>query len=171
MQERRLFVALQVSKDLSNEIRDFRKMNEDLNVHWIYDENLHLTLVEPWLETNVDEVCDRLDGLGGFGLVEVLFDDYVLGPDGENPYMLWLQVRGEDRLQSLKDRCEDVLEIEGGERDFRPHITLARFSEDLEMPEIDISADFLETFDRLVLMESHLSGRNGEYEVVHVVNL
>lgn len=171
MKKRRLFVALRLSEELIEKISHFRSIHDDLDVDWIEDEDLHLTLVPPWYEDDVNGVINNLESLSGFGEVDLFFGEVILGPDDDRPYMLWLDVEDDGVLESLRDRCHDVLDIDLPDRDFRPHVTLARFHEDLELPEFTFAIDSVELFESLVLMESHINDERGKYETVHEIEL
>lgn len=171
MERSRLFVALQIGANLGSDIQKFRDRYDDLEVKWIDQENLHLTLVPPWWENDVEDVKNRLDALAGFGPVEISFDDFVVAPEGENPYMIWLQASSDWLLESLKNRCEDVLDMESDDSEFSPHITVARFSRNVNTPQIDYQVERLERFDKLVLMQSHITDERGKYEILHSVQL
>ena len=62
---KRIFVALGVLEELQKEISLWQKKRADWPVRWVNGENLHITLVPPWHEKNVDAIISALEKLEG----------------------------------------------------------------------------------------------------------
>lgn len=180
---RRLFIAINIPEDIKKKIAKKRDLLESLvpGVRFMGEENWHITLI--FLGEQSDEallpiVKSMKDLIPGFVCPEINFSDISYGPVKGAPRMIWLNgnEKTSKELAVLKNSLEDEL-IKNGvrfkleNREFRTHITLAKFSEDIRngLPELgdefrDLSWSF--EVDGLDLMESHLSARGAEYEVL-----
>ena len=180
---RRLFLAINIPKDIKQKIAKKRDVLESLvpGVRFVGKENWHITLV--FLGEQSDEailpiIKSMKDLIPSFTSPEINFSDISYGPLKGAPRMIWLN--GDENtsktLSVLKTQLEDEL-IKNGvrfkleNRGFRTHITLAKFSEDQRSSLPDLGGEFkgLNWFfeaEGLDLVESHLSGKGAEYEVL-----
>jgi 2'-5' RNA ligase len=101
---------------------------------WVPDENLHVTLrfIGEVPESSFDDIAAALSG------VHVpAFDLTVAGvghfEQSRRPTTLWARVEKSEAIVQLHDRIESALRrvgIKGEDRNFQPHITLARLDRD-----------------------------------------
>ncbi|MDO8442851.1 MAG: RNA 2',3'-cyclic phosphodiesterase [bacterium] len=184
---RRLFIAINIPKDIKEKISKKRDLLESLipSIRFVGEENWHLTLV--FLGEQSDEailpiIKSMKDLIPGFTCPGINFSDISYGPVKGAPRMVWLN--GDENtsktLSVLKTQLEDEL-IKNGvrfkleNREFRTHITLAKFSEDQRSGLPDLGGEFkgLNWFfeaESLDLMESRLSGKGAEYEVLQRID-
>lgn len=109
-----------------------------LDVRWVRPEGIHLTLVfmgdvreedlSP-IGDLVGEVCSR------YGAFTVALKGMGCFPNPRNPRVLWLGTEGTlERMSRFRDEIQKGLipfGIQEEKRDFRPHLTLARFRKPL----------------------------------------
>lgn len=158
-----------MSKVLEQAILAWANEHKNLPVRWILGKNLHITLVPPWAEDNVDDIISRLKKAeaGGF---DVKFDNISLGPNGNEPRLIWAKGQTPKELLDLRLKIYDSLGGQLESRPFRLHLTLARFrSEDFENFPVKIlneSVNWPMRAERFVLYESHLSPDGADYEVL-----
>jgi 2'-5' RNA ligase len=57
----RVFIGIKASMCLQKSVRELRNAHNDLPVRWIKDRNLHLTLVPPWYEDDVERAIAKLN--------------------------------------------------------------------------------------------------------------
>lgn len=173
--KRRIFVAVPVSEKLQNEILAWEGGSRDLPVRWLAGKNLHVTLVPPWYEDNIERAKALIGGaLGKFKPFEIIFERVAYGPDPRSPRLIWAEGRVPQGLAALHGGLANALGatlgFEPEARPFRLHLTLARFRpEDFRAfpaKELDEKVRWQETVNSITLMESHLSSAGADYEVL-----
>lgn len=167
---KRIFVALPISEKLQKEILDWESRYPMLKVRWLNVKNLHITLVPPWYEDNVESIVGKLKNVGGVGPVDAIFSRVCYGPDPKKARLIWAEGAVPERLQMLKDRIEQALGRKDERHPWRLHLTLARFREEdfanLAVKNLDERVEWKERFDSFVLMASRLERAGAEYEVL-----
>jgi 2'-5' RNA ligase len=126
----RLFIAIDFPDDIisafSAEIAGIKDVN------WTKPGQIHLTL-----KFIGDYSVDRLDDLK-LNLERLKFEEFFLAlsdtgffPNSRRPSVFWLGIEPSSALSELQRQIEDLLSAECGvcrdEREFVPHVTLARF--------------------------------------------
>jgi RNA 2',3'-cyclic 3'-phosphodiesterase len=147
-------------------------------VRWVEPRGMHLTLVFlgeveedllPEIEKGIRDACVdtaafsmKIRGTGTF-------------PNPKRPRVYWAGIDAPRSLLDLQARIEDAmveLGFEKEEREFRPHLTLARIKEPIGK---DRMTDALLRFrlesepmavTEVLLMQSHLSGDGATYEAL-----
>ena len=61
---KRIFIGLPIAKTLAEEISKWQEGQQKLPVRWLAPKNLHLTLIPPWYETDVERVAAQLVAVG-----------------------------------------------------------------------------------------------------------
>jgi RNA 2',3'-cyclic 3'-phosphodiesterase len=175
----RLFIALDAQEmDFDPEVA-LKKLkinlkNKDLEFRWVPQKNYHITInflgeveIEKLseLKSMLQELSQmhppfllKLGGLGAF-------------PTIKEGRVIWMGVQNSKFLRSLQQDCEERLKTLGfslEERDFRPHLTLARLRSprqlaDLLSPLINQKFGDLKVM-RITLYESKLAGSFPVYE-------
>ena len=175
----RIFLAIDIPQNLKKEIKKFISdcyKIENKNIKYVEEENLHITLkffgeVE---KEKVKEIqnsfsnikqsnfCLRLSKIGCF-------------PDFKRAKVLWIGIEDSKELNNffnfIEEKCIS-LGFKSEEREFRPHITIARFKSQPENNIIDfltnnIKKEFGEFFaDRFILYESKLTPRGPIYSKI-----
>lgn len=167
----RIFVALPISAALQEEIVEWEKKFSTLPVRWLHGKNLHITLVPPWYEENVEKIKEILQKVhGAIGSFEIEFEKVTYGPDPRRPRLIWAEGSTPKELVTLTTKIEEALGVTPESRPFRLHLTLARFRpEDLSqfpIKKLDEPVSWHDTVRSFVLMESHLSPAGADYEVL-----
>lgn len=184
---RRLFIAINIPKDIKLKISKKRDLLESLipGLRFIGEENWHLTVVFLGQQSDgalLPIVKSMKDQIPKFACPEINFSDISYGPLRGTPRMIWLNgnENTSKTISELKIALEDEL-IKNGvrfkleNREFLAHLTMAKFSETLrnELPELgDEFRDLNWLFEAegLDLMESRQSGKGAEYEVLQRIN-
>lgn len=137
----RIFFSLKPGKQLMQIIEDFKRANDDLDVRWIKNSNLHVTLLFAGEIKNelVPEFISRINGLNfSFNEIKLTAEQFGFAPDPQNARMLWLKLHKNPEFSSLanilRDTAFDFSQEKGikfnlPKKNFEPtpHITLARF--------------------------------------------
>jgi RNA 2',3'-cyclic 3'-phosphodiesterase len=102
---------------------------------WVSEESLHLTLrfIGEVAESSFDDIAAALSGVS-----VPVFDLAIKGMGhferARRPTMLWAGVEANDHLMQLHDRIASALRragIKGDGHQFQPHVTLARFDDNV----------------------------------------
>jgi 2'-5' RNA ligase len=178
---RRLFVAIDIPEDAREKLKSIQDaLRPDIpGAKWVEPGGMHVTLkflgpVEEAVVNDIEAVLEEavrdkepfkfsIRGLGGF-------------PTKTRPRVVWAGIEDEGAMAGLAKPVERSMEWLGfkpEDRDFHPHITLARIKTPrrLDNPDLLPSAgQYLEIpnllADKLVLFESRLSPRGATYSVV-----
>lgn len=180
----RLFVAIPISEGLQNQALNFRKNYKNLPVRWLSGKNLHITLIPPWYTHDIASVKEKLESLKGkMSAFNVKFENISFGPSLSEPRLIWASGKTPPQIIELKNLSEKALgEKNLGEkalnrqpenRPFILHLTLARFRpEDFQkfpIKSLDEKIDWVENINSIVLMESHLSQKGADYEILQKI--
>jgi RNA 2',3'-cyclic 3'-phosphodiesterase len=126
--KKRIYIGIPVSDHLKQKIKDWRTAHSALGVQWLRDEDLHITLVPPWYEDNLDDLKTRIAGIKNFSpSITVDFQCVTSGPDSRNPRFLWLLGTNNERLATLQKEVGKMVINRAPQRAILPHITLCRF--------------------------------------------
>lgn len=174
---KRLFIAIKASNALQNNVSQWRKKYQNfLPVRWIQIRNLHLTLVPPWSEKNLEGVRSCLRSLDiNLAPFTVQFIKVSLGPTSKRPRLVWAIGKESNELVYLKKLLEKAFGKKTDERPFRPHMSLARFKpkdfSKFRTKRINEDIFWEQKVDSFALFESFLLNRGSEYEVLEKVIL
>ena len=177
---KRLFIAVKIP--------DFQRVQMEIllgglpGASFTKTENLHLTLrfIGNFEEDLIDELCQELNVLSRFGAFNISCDGLGTFGSSRRPKVLWISVKESLALLSLKKRCDRILDsfnFERSARNYRPHITIARFRKNpgaslkvfIESKGAFSYIDFKAT--ELCLFSSKLSSKGAIYEEIYSVNL
>jgi RNA 2',3'-cyclic 3'-phosphodiesterase len=180
----RLFIAVVIAPDVRQKLAAAQKALPiaGLNLKWVKPENLHLTLAflgdtDPERVAPVKALLDEVAG----AVTPFAFDVTGLGYFGNrrDPRVVWAGLAGDlVPLKKLQTRLSNELKALGfvlDERDFKPHLTLARikavihagaFLHELERRREEVFG--LSRVDQLVLISSELGPAGPTYTPVHV---
>ena len=167
----RIFIALPISDELKQTIKQWRKSYADLPVRWLDDKNLHITLVPPWEERDLPKVLAALrKHPTQFGPQTLEFTETGFGPDPDEPRLIWTKGQAPYQLTQLREKIETLLVRPRTKKDFLQHLTLARFRPDdfMNFPykTLDKSIHWAEVISEFVVMESKLLPEGAEYTVL-----
>ena len=166
----RVFVAVPISNELQGKILEWEKFFPDLSVRWLLGKNLHITLVPPWEENNVEGVKNLLEKVENPAPFEAEFNDVSFGPNPKSPRLIWASGNAPREMVNLKNNVEKVLEINPENRPYKLHLTLARFKledfRNFSIKNLNEKVLWKERVDSFVLMESRLSRAGADYETI-----
>jgi len=132
--KKRIFIGVKISRSLAGEISVWQKsLEQELPVHWIGGNDLHITLLPPWHEEdkNIAKVKKRFQSFAGkFKPFIIQFHTVCYGPNPETPRLIWADGETSLEMIELKKKMEKVFHKEPEKRDFKLHLTLARFREE-----------------------------------------
>ncbi len=87
----RVFIGMPVGEAFIKRTSLFRCRHTVPGVRWVPPENLHVTLVPPWICDDVEKVCDEMQELlVGTPAQNVVFDRISLGPTRRQPRLVWV---------------------------------------------------------------------------------
>jgi len=159
-------------------------MKEQMDgVKWVLPEQVHVTL--HFFGETAEEDLKKIEGV-----VQPLADQYSalhlglgeLGffPNAHRPRVVWIGLKGEtDKLGNLQRQIESGLGDAGfklEDRSFHPHATFGRvkFQKGHREPMTadPIASDpHVQTFDKIVLFQSHLGTQGPRYEILKSFHL
>lgn len=170
MQKKKIFVEINVPYQLRKRLAQTIAKWPDLPIKWMKEENLHITVAFVGYvdESVIPEICDKVgEALENFESFDLEFDRIELGPDKEDPKMVWLTGKPCKELGMLNEEVERALGMRPtAHKEFSPHITLGRirkikWDELSEKPEILEKTNVSMTVDNVSIMES--KGGGAEY--------
>ncbi|MBU0690514.1 RNA 2',3'-cyclic phosphodiesterase [bacterium] len=174
----RLFIAI----NLPDEWKDLLALPKESiawlgkGVRWTEPTGMHLTL--KFLGDVDRDLVERInDSLRSIVDASHRFSIRIAGtgvfPNPRRPRVFWAGITAPDELTILQRKVDDAMEALGfpkEEREFRPHLTVARIKEPIGKKRItDAFLSFkmrseLFYVDHLSLMRSHLSSEGARYE-------
>lgn len=177
MKQRKIFLGVAISRDVSKRLATKMKKWHHLPFRFTKEGNLHITLLflGHVLDESVAEVCEQVDAVcKDIEAFDVDFDTITLTPEqGREAKMLWYEGKPSKELQNLREVIEKELGMFSTEKKaFRPHITLGRTRKNLwqaldEIPEIRESLALAIPIDSVIVYEAIF--RKGEGLVYDVL--
>jgi 2'-5' RNA ligase len=168
---KRLFVAIPVLGKVKEGALAWQADHPNWPVRFLAGDNLHITVVSPWLETDVDLVVEKLDKFVSDQRepFSINFFKVVFGPNRFNPRLIWAEGQAPVSLLELKNRLEQAL-AKPDNRFYRLHLTLGRFHlEDFGsagLPDLFDRVDWTEEVKSFALFESTLSQDGADYRQI-----
>ncbi len=171
----RLFIAITLSESLKARIGEWEG-SADLPVRWTTAENLHVTLLPPWEEANLEEAKLKFKQSLNQSKSSVLTcQDIAYGPEALAPRLIWINCAPSAALRTMKLKLEDVFPSPRENRPYVPHITLARFPrrkwKKLQGHPLNIPFSGEEKVQTIQLIKSELLPDGAHYQVVESVAL
>jgi len=174
---KRIFVAIKASPRLQENIAKLQEPFSSLPIKWTLEKDLHITLVPPWEEEDVDSVKKKLNGFQGTtGEFRITFEKLAFGPNGEKPRLLWLKAMPSEKLRRLKEELEQLLKHKSKYKDWIIHMTLGKFEpEDFSLSWLNSLPPGLfviqEEINSIALIESVPTESGTKYEILYEVKL
>lgn len=171
----RLFVAVTLSSKLKDKIIEWEH-SINVPVRWIIPENLHITLLPPWQESDVEKAKTSFQqNLHGIQSSSLVCRDISYGPDPLSPKLIWIACEPSDALRTIKSQLESIFASPRENRPYIPHITLARFPrrkwKKLQAHQLNIPFSWEEKIQSIQLIESELLPGGAHYRIVETVEL
>lgn len=131
---KRLFIAIPVKGKLQEEALAWQANHVGWPVNWLDRESFHITVVSPWLESDLPSLLTKLDNFAqtiSQGELDIKpfginFFKVVFGPNRFASRLIWAEGQASVPLLELKNRLEQIL-AKPDNRFYRLHLTLARF--------------------------------------------
>lgn len=178
---RRIFVAINLPKDIKDELVDWQNKHKNFPVRWTKRDSLHITLC--FIGETPDENIKNIESI----LTEIakrhkpfLFQltDISVGPSQKFPRMIWVNGQLTKVFKDLQNDLIDGLKkfcSKDEARDFTPHITLARAKKDYlgkpkKIPYFQEQIHFNFEIKSFELMESILLPDGAEYSILKSFN-
>ncbi|MCK6462641.1 MAG: RNA 2',3'-cyclic phosphodiesterase [Candidatus Pacebacteria bacterium] len=171
---KRIFIAIPIPEDSQKEILDWINSKTELQklpVRWLAGKNLHLTLVPPWRENDIESTTDKLkDAIKNFQPFEIEFARVRFGSNKNNPRLIWAEGVANTVLTEMKEKLENVFGVKNENRPWLPHLTMARFKPEdfggFPIKNLDEKISWKVKTDNVVIMESKLSPNGADYEIL-----
>ncbi|HMQ01460.1 MAG TPA: RNA 2',3'-cyclic phosphodiesterase [Candidatus Doudnabacteria bacterium] len=168
----RIFLAIPLSDEVKDKIADLRSEFGHLDVRWLDDDNLHITLVPPQ-EYRDHELANLITDLMRVETptpFELHFDRFLAGPNLKSPRLLWVIGPTPPELLQLKSNLEQEVRYRP-DRGFNLHATLARFNREQlaiqpELGRIRETLHWTMVANEFVIMESSLKHTGAEYNII-----
>lgn len=179
----RLFIAVSVPEEVKQHAQAVRdRLRGGMDVKWVEYHNYHLTLkfLGEVPVSNLNPIKQQLVAVGQEAdPFELTPGPIGFFPNRNRPRVIFLDIQGElAKIRRLAERIDSRLSSLGFEPDQhrRFHLTLGRFrsdrgsSQSMDLPD---AAIFHHSFrvDKFYLMESKLSNKGPEYQVLQVISL
>ncbi len=176
----RAFIAIELPEEIRHalEREQSRFRPACPGARWTRPEGIHLTLrfLGEISDAQTVQLVEKLKGLEAFAPFTVEVGRFGFFPDARRPRVFWAGVSLPPELVQLAQRIETLVRELGfppEHRDFRPHLTLARFKSPKPCPELTalLSGAQAETpgaftVSEYFLWESRLSPAGSEYRKV-----
>ena len=172
MEQLRLFFAIKLPEYIKEEAMNLAKIGEKDIWRWTTNENLHITVVfigylaEEQLPQVIEAGQKAVQNIQSFVLK---CKEISYGPE-INKRKNWLSLEKNDGLSELKSELEKALldngvDFQTGNREFKPHITLARLKFGADKPTKQIKKTYVKEFpvEEMTLFASHLKKGGAEY--------
>lgn len=152
----RIFVGIKTSPEISALCLELQK-TLPLEVHLVHAEDLHLTLLPPWeveehelelIKTKLENVAHQTHPF------EIVLEEVEFRSDAG---VIWIRCQASPDLVQLKEKLNDAFHPKE-EREFLPHITLARVRAMQKLPTLQASVSGTMTVDAVQLFESRGDG-------------
>ena|SRR3989338_8500082 len=167
----RIFIGIKMSKKIEDLATNWSSDKLNWPVRWIKPKNLHLTLIPPFYEDNIEMITDKLKTIPPLaGAIGINFHTISYGPGPGNYRLIWAVGNPSLELEKLKVELEKSLNLKSEARRFLPHLTLARFRpEDFSKLRVKILNEKInwdEEIRTFTIFKSILRPDGAEYEVI-----
>jgi 2'-5' RNA ligase len=131
----RLFVAIDIPAEIKDALRCFvSRLRPTAKIGWSPVDNLHITtkFIGEWPEPRLNELKRALASVGVGEAIDITVKGLGWFPNSRSPRVFWAGVDGGEPLRALArttDHAVALLGVPIEERDYSPHLTLARIRE------------------------------------------
>ena len=169
---KRIFIGIEASKKIKNKVSKIKNNYRDISfLRWINARNLHVTLLPPWYEDNLEEIRKMLERIKSeFKPFTLKFSEVKFGPTSKNPRLIWAEGDAPEELNKLEKLLEKSFKKLPEKREFKLHLTLARFKYDSfaesKKPNVYEKILWIQKVNSITLFESVLRPSGAEYIVI-----
>ena len=144
--QRRIFIGISLPDNVKKRIGQRVQKWQELPIKWSLPENFHLTLSFLGFvnDESLAEICMSIrEAAENFESFEVDFEGIGLGPNPEDPKIIWLYGGANEELRKLQAEIEKSMDIFVSEKkEYKPHVTLGKIDKPKwkalpEKPEIE----------------------------------
>ncbi len=172
----RLFVVINIPEELKGIIiSKFLPEIDSGNLRWIPETNWHLTITflgyQP--EESIKNILSAISNLAQNNPAPIIELESIKAVPPESPRMIWIsgdkktsQILGRIKINLEKLLSENGIKFQRNFKSYNSHITLARFSEPINIPKIILPLKLKFKSKSIELMESHLSPAGAKYKVI-----
>jgi len=131
----RLFVAIDIPAEIKDALRCFvDRLRPTAKIGWSPVDNLHITtkFIGEWAEPRLEEMKRALTSVPVKGAIDINVKGLGWFPNSRRPRVFWAGVEGGEPLRALARATGQAVAQLGvpiDERDYSPHLTLARIRE------------------------------------------
>jgi 2'-5' RNA ligase len=136
----RIFVALDVAADVRSRIAELIHALAPAcpKARWVRTEGMHVTLkfIGETPEEKVERIRAALGKIAPVGAIELRFHGTGFFPHARRPRVFWAGIEASENLAALAGAVETQLAplgIPREQREFQPHLTLARFKDEVNL--------------------------------------
>jgi 2'-5' RNA ligase len=170
--QKKIFIGVKISENLQKQIILWQKKHENLPVRWLKPENMHLTIIPPWLEKDLEKVKEKMSILARQTRpIKINFEKISFGSDPKHPKLIWLTGKSPE-FKPLRDKWLEFFSVVSDHREALPHVTIARFAmEDFKKfdnQNLEEKVDWPEEVRNITLFESL---GNSEYKILHDIKI
>jgi 2'-5' RNA ligase len=149
----RLFTAIDIPQKVRATLADLLQQLRPLaRLSWSQAEKLHVTtkFIGEWQEARVEEVCAALATITAPGPIEIAIRGLGWFPNANRPFVFWAGIEASELLHDLAQATERTLARIGvpvEDREFHPHLTLARVKDKVRLDPLQKALAGLPTQD------------------------
>jgi len=178
--QRRIFIGISLPDDVKKRLNQRILKWEELPVKWSLPDNFHVTLSFLGFvdDESLADICLAVQRAAqNFESFDVDFKGIGLGPDPEDPKMVWLFGGANEELRRLQTEIEKSLDIFVSEKkEFKPHTTLgkidkAKWKALAERPEIKENVRISIPVESVDVFESKIEKGRARFTVLESCEL
>jgi 2'-5' RNA ligase len=163
MQKKKIFIEIAVPDQLKRRLAQKTTEWSDLPIKWVKENNLHITVAFVGYvdESVIPDICRKInEAVNDLESFEITFNKIGLGPNIEDPKMIWLSGEPNSELGKLNETIEEALGMHPQKhKHFCPHVTLGRirklkWDKLPEKPVIDEKVNLAMAVESVSVMES-----------------
>lgn len=166
---KRVFIGIPVDPQIIDLLESIPQI-QDIPARWARREDLHITILPPWLTDDIEKEKERLQFLKNRFIHFPLFFHTIETTPRNSPRIIWLRGDMIASLVLVKREAELVFQRQNDVRRFIPHVTLGRVtSPEHVIPMCEpLSVSVICT--QLTLYESHRTEEGSWYDRLDWVN-
>lgn len=145
----RLFTAIDIDPQVREKLAELlNRLRPLAKLSWTTPDRLHITtkFIGEWPEDRLEEIKNTLASAGSPGAIDISIRDLGWFPNARRPRVFWAGVHGGAPLRDLAHATEEAvfrLGVAREERDYSPHLTLARIRETVPLDRLQREVDAL----------------------------